>query len=55
MEITGTDSQVVALAVTAKGDVTLAPFSGAATKIPEVNFAVMEGGGTEHPMIANAI
>lgn len=55
MEITGRDSQVVALAVTVKGDVTSAPFKGVATKIPEVNFAVTEAGGAEHPMIANAM
>ena len=54
MDFTGRDWQDSALAVTKKGDVTLAPLRGATTDMPEVNFAVTDGGGMEHPVIANA-
>ena len=52
METTGRDAQLVALAVKVNGDVTSAPSIGAATEMPEDNFAVTDGGGIEHPVIA---
>ena len=48
-------AQVVALAVTANGDVTSAPSRGAATTMPDVNFALMDVDGVEHPVTANKI
>jgi len=36
-----------------KGDVTLAPFEGATTEMPVVNFALIEADGVAHPDIAN--
>ena len=53
METTGCDAHVVALALTVNGDVKSLPSSGAATLIPEVNFAVTDAGGIEHPVIAS--
>jgi len=55
MEITGCIAQVVALAVTVNGDVTWAPFTGAATVIPDVNFALIDADGVAHPDSASAI
>jgi hypothetical protein len=54
MNVTGREWQDFALAVTVKGEVTLAPSRGAATEILELNFAVTDGDGMEHPVIANA-
>lgn len=54
MDVTGWDWHDSALAVSENGDVTLAPSRGATTEMPEFNFAVTDGGGMEHPVIANA-
>jgi len=50
METTGCEPQVFALALKLNGDVTLVPSRGAETEIPDVNFAVTDAGGIEHPV-----